>query len=97
MTTVSQSPVTQANVKIPTNQVVGETQKSQKTSTVNSVQSVQVDNTDSKNTCALCMTEEKSLACIPCGHLSTCVACGHSVRSCPICRQKIEAYVRVYI
>ncbi|CAF3083158.1 unnamed protein product [Rotaria socialis] len=97
MTTVSQSSVTQANVKIPTNQVVGETKISQKTSTANSVQSIQLDNTDSKNTCALCMTEEKSLACIPCGHLSTCVACGHSVRSCPICRQKIEAYVRVYI
>jgi hypothetical protein len=45
----------------------------------------------------LCFTEEKRLACIPCGHFATCVACGHSLRSCPICRREIEAFVRIYL
>ena len=49
------------------------------------------------NPCVLCLTEEKRLACIPCGHLAICEACGHSLRSCPICRREIEAFVRIYI
>ncbi|CAF4663007.1 unnamed protein product [Rotaria sp. Silwood1] len=49
------------------------------------------------NPCVLCLTEEKRLACIPCGHMATCVACDHSLRSCSICRREIEAFVRIYI
>ncbi|CAF4771895.1 unnamed protein product [Rotaria sp. Silwood2] len=54
-------------------------------------------NSTSSNPCALCLTEEKQLACIPCGHMVTCVACGHSLRLCPICRREINAFVRIYI
>ncbi|CAF3641548.1 unnamed protein product [Rotaria sp. Silwood1] len=49
------------------------------------------------NPCALCLTEERKLACIPCGHLATCVPCGHSLRTCPLCRQTIKAYLRIYV
>jgi baculoviral IAP repeat-containing protein 2/3 len=49
------------------------------------------------NPCALCLTEEKCLAFIPCGHVAACVSCGHSLRSCPICRAEIKAFVRVYL
>ncbi|CAF1122884.1 unnamed protein product [Adineta steineri] len=49
------------------------------------------------NPCVVCLTEEKRLACIPCGHLATCVPCGRSLRSCPICREEMEAFVKVYI
>ena len=49
------------------------------------------------NLCVPCLTEEKRLACIPCGHLATCEPCRHSLRSCPICRCEIEAFVRIYI
>ncbi len=55
------------------------------------------DDPSPSNPCVLCFTEEKRLACIPCGHFCTCVACGHSLRSCPICRREIEAFVRVYL
>ncbi|CAF3347240.1 unnamed protein product [Rotaria sp. Silwood1] len=48
------------------------------------------------NLCVLCLTEEKRLACIPCGHMATCVACGRSLRSCPICRRKIKTFIRIY-
>jgi hypothetical protein len=43
------------------------------------------------------LTEEKRLACIPCGHLATCVPCAKSLRLCPICRREIEAFVRIYV
>ncbi|CAF0880673.1 unnamed protein product [Adineta steineri] len=49
------------------------------------------------NLCVLCLTEEKRLAYLPCGHLATCVPCGHTLRSCPICRCKIDAFMRIYI
>ncbi|CAF3749475.1 unnamed protein product [Rotaria sp. Silwood1] len=56
--------------------------KTEKTTIANRSQST---NSTSSNPCALCLTEEKQLACIPCGHMVTCVACGHSLRLCPIC------------
>ncbi|CAF4088486.1 unnamed protein product, partial [Rotaria sp. Silwood2] len=45
--------------------------------------------------CFICLTEEKQLACMPCGHLCACVPCGYALRSCPICRQKIQFFVRI--
>ncbi|CAF4931089.1 unnamed protein product [Rotaria sp. Silwood2] len=57
----------------------------------------QSTNSSLSNPCALCLTEEKQLACIPCGHMVTCVACGHSLRLCPICRREINAFARIYI
>jgi hypothetical protein len=49
------------------------------------------------NPCVICYQDEKRLACIPCGHFTTCVPCSHSLRTCPICRREIEAFVRIYI
>ncbi|CAF1085777.1 unnamed protein product [Rotaria sp. Silwood1] len=45
--------------------------------------------------CFICLTEEKQLACMPCGHLCACVPCGYALRSCPICRQKIQCFMRI--
>ena len=47
--------------------------------------------------CVLCYKEEKRLACIPCGHLVSCSTCVKSIRSCPVCRLSVEAFVRVYL
>ena len=49
------------------------------------------------NPCLKCHEEEKQLACIPCGHLSTCIKCSQSLRTCPTCHRDIEAYIRVFI
>jgi len=46
--------------------------------------------------CIICLTEERQLACMPCGHLCTCVPCGYALRTCPICRQQIQSFVRIY-
>lgn len=45
--------------------------------------------------CFICLTEERQLACMPCGHLCACVACGYALRTCPVCREKIQAFVRI--
>lgn len=49
------------------------------------------------NPCVVCWKEEKRLACIPCGHLVSCVNCGQSLRTCPVCRRGVEAFVRIYL
>jgi baculoviral IAP repeat-containing protein 7/8 len=45
--------------------------------------------------CLICLADEKQLACMPCGHLCACVPCGYALRSCPVCRQKIESFMRI--
>ncbi|CAF1059699.1 unnamed protein product [Adineta ricciae] len=55
------------------------------------------DDSSSSNLCSLCLTEDKGLAVLPCGHVATCVPCGYSLKICPICRQRIEGFVRVYM
>ncbi len=46
--------------------------------------------------CIICLDAEKVLAILPCGHLTTCVSCGHAVKSCPLCRGQKEAVVTIY-
>ncbi|CAF4186822.1 unnamed protein product [Adineta steineri] len=68
-----------------------------KPSAVHTVPNGEVDNSSTLNACLLCKTEEKRLACIPCGHLTACTTCGRSLRLCPLCHREIEAFVRIYL
>ena len=45
--------------------------------------------------CSVCLTEEKQLACMPCGHLCACVPCGYALKTCPICRVTISSFIRI--
>ncbi|CAF1452987.1 unnamed protein product [Adineta ricciae] len=45
--------------------------------------------------CLVCLTEEKQVACIPCGHMCACVPCGYALKSCPVCREKINCFLRI--
>ena len=47
--------------------------------------------------CLICLTEEKQLTCMPCGHLCACVPCGYALQSCPLCREEIQSFVRIYV
>jgi hypothetical protein len=71
--------------------------RSENVSNSTGVEMVQSNDSTPSNPCVLCLTEEKQLACIPCGHLATCVPCGDSLQACPICRRKIDAFIRVYV
>jgi hypothetical protein len=75
---------------------VGKNSDMKSNSTINLTQENE-DKSSPLNPCALCLTEEKCLAFVPCGHVAACVSCGHSLRSCPICRTEIKAFVRVYL
>ena len=50
---------------------------------------------DERN-CKLCTLEEAIIVFVPCGHLLVCKYCAASLTDCPICRVKIDEFVKVY-
>lgn len=48
------------------------------------------------NPCMVCGKSQRAAAFIPCGHYLACVPCAHGMESCPMCREKIAALVRIY-
>ncbi|CAF3714767.1 unnamed protein product [Rotaria sp. Silwood1] len=91
------------NVGVSKNQLVPETSKIESTTTTTNKENSAISETSSTkissvvNPCIICHQDEKQLACIPCGHLTTCVSCSRTLRTCPTCRRQIEAFIRVYI
>lgn len=52
---------------------------------------------DDARMCKVCLTNELGIAFLPCGHISTCPDCVPQLKTCPICRSNVNAYVRVYL
>jgi len=48
--------------------------------------------------CVVCMAEQRSYACIPCGHLCLCGKCKDELfdKTCPICQQKYDCFIKIY-
>ena len=46
--------------------------------------------------CKLCTVKEANIIFIPCGHLLVCKYCAASLTDCPVCRCKINEFVKVY-
>ena len=56
--------------------------------------------------CSICLENEKTYACIPCGHMCLCALCaedlskkkmhGQNITRCPICRLKVDKISRIY-
>jgi len=40
----------------------------------------------SSDDCAICMSFEKCMVIVPCGHYYTCEECTKKIKTCPICR-----------
>ncbi|XP_076821513.1 E3 ubiquitin-protein ligase XIAP-like isoform X1 [Clavelina lepadiformis] len=47
--------------------------------------------------CKVCLDKEADVVFIPCGHICCCIECTHALRTCPICREKIEKALRTYM
>ena len=48
------------------------------------------------NACVICCEQEKDCVYMPCKHNTACIKCSKNLKECPICRTKIEDYVRIY-
>ena len=42
---------------------------------------------DASDDCAICMSNEKCMVIVPCGHYYTCAECTKQITKCPICRR----------
>ncbi|GFT03129.1 baculoviral IAP repeat-containing protein 3 [Nephila pilipes] len=47
--------------------------------------------------CKICMDKEVSVVFLPCSHLLACTECAPALKSCPMCRQTIQAIVKAYL
>lgn len=57
--------------------------------------------------CVVCLTEEKCMVVVPCGHKCMCEECSKQLQkgskliwnfgdSCPVCRGKIQSFIKIY-
>jgi len=53
--------------------------------------------TENDMTCKVCLTNEKSVAFDPCGHVCTCERCASKIDKCPICRAPIDKKIKVFV
>lgn len=48
------------------------------------------------NACVICCENGKDCVFMPCKHNASCIKCSKNMKECPICRVKIEDYLRIY-
>ena len=52
---------------------------------------------DEYEECAICYTNKKIFACIPCGHLCLCYKCKNNIEpKCPICNEETDSIVKIF-
>ncbi|KAG7378474.1 hypothetical protein PHYPSEUDO_010071 [Phytophthora pseudosyringae] len=58
----------------------------------------QVEEQNELKLCVICLSNEKTILCLPCRHLCLCKTCSRreEVAKCPICRLEIEEMLAVY-
>jgi hypothetical protein len=54
------------------------------------------DELKNKNNCSICLENEISTACFPCGH-TYCISCIDNTNKCHICRTYIKNIERIYL
>ena len=54
------------------------------------------DEDDSKK-CVICLEEDKCILLMPCKHVCCCEGCSNDVNKCPICRNKIESKIKIFL
>lgn len=47
--------------------------------------------------CKLCYTNEIKLVFLPCRHGSTCYKCGFNLKECPVCFERVYAFIEVFL
>ena len=46
--------------------------------------------------CVICEERPVEVALLECGHMSFCQKCAEPLKECPICRQKVLRFIRIY-
>ena len=46
--------------------------------------------------CKVCLNNLSDCLFLPCRHICSCIECAQALRSCPICRKKLEKIIKIY-
>lgn len=57
---------------------------------------VNVMEKSNNNGCIICCEAERDALYMPCKHNTACIKCSKNLKECPICRVKIEDYIKIY-
>lgn len=52
---------------------------------------------EERMTCKICLSDEIETVFLPCGHAVSCFECSWSIKTCVICRDLLDATVRMFI
>ena len=56
-----------------------------------------IENTDSNNSCCVCLEGKKTVVLMPCRHLCLCDACQYRIKeTCPLCKTTVTHSINVY-
>lgn len=47
--------------------------------------------------CKVCRKEDIELVFLPCRHACTCFSCGEKMVECPVCFEKVYAFIKVFL
>ncbi len=47
--------------------------------------------------CAVCLSEPRAVAYVPCGHIACCRGCAPKVDLCPLCKRSVGQRIPVYL
>lgn len=50
----------------------------------------------SRDSCVICYENERDALYMPCRHNMVCLRCSKQMRECPICREPISEFIRIY-
>ena len=51
---------------------------------------------EDNSTCVVCMSNQRNVALLECGHVCVCSTCVSQLNLCPVCRQSIDRIVSLY-
>ena len=60
------------------------------------INSVLVNKIENMNACVICCEADRDALYLPCKHNTACVKCSKNIKECPICRRKIEDFIKIY-
>jgi ankyrin repeat protein len=63
------------------------------------IQPASTNKTDDNKECVICLENNRTHVCVPCGHYALCAECSTKVkkmRQCPICRADIASCIKVF-
>ena len=62
----------------------------------NSEQDKEEKKVKEENSCVVCMDNDISIICVPCGHLCLCGKCAENLSTCPMCKTVVTKMQKIY-